>query len=275
MLVGAACAPTAKWVWQRPLIEHADELERYPTFTKQQITANYQDMIAVLWRGKTLSKVTGGSTGDPFRFEYTMDVYARRTAVMWRGYGWGGAALGARTAYLRGTGLRSGGWGGFKDQAYHRAFNRHFFDAFNLSSENIDHRIDEVLAHRPNAVVDYVAPLAVVARWMVETGRIAQGIRGVLTGAEALYEPERASIHQALGCPTAATCPASCSCGPCSTGPTSSNGGWCRPLPMSSSFGASWLGPGARRSATFWRRRSRRSVAIRCESESSRSMRLR
>ncbi len=182
-------------------LQHVDELERYPTLTKQQISTNYQDMIAVPWRGKTLSKVTGGSTGDPFRFEYTMDVYARRTAVMWRGYGWGGAALGTRTAYLWGTGLRSGGWGGFKDKAYHCAFNRHFFDAFNLSSDNIDRRIDEILAYRPDAVVGYVAPLAVVARRMVETGRIAHGIRGVLTGAEALYEPERASIHQAFGCP--------------------------------------------------------------------------
>ena len=58
------------------------ELTGYPVLTKAHIKANYDDMIATNWRGRTMSKVTGGSTGDPFRFEYTMDVYARRTAVM-------------------------------------------------------------------------------------------------------------------------------------------------------------------------------------------------
>jgi phenylacetate-CoA ligase len=182
-------------------LRHVNELARYPTLTKAHISANYDGMTALPWRGRTLSKVTGGSTGDPFRFEYTMDVYARRTAIMWRGYGWGGAGLGARTAYLWGTGLRSGGWGGLKDRMYHGAFNRRFFDAFSLSGANIDRRIDEIHQYRPRAVVGYVAPVALVARRMIETGRTLRGVRGVLTGAEALFEPERRDIEKAFGCP--------------------------------------------------------------------------
>lgn len=177
------------------------ELERYPVLTKALISAHYDDMIATNWRGRTLTKVTGGSTGDPFRFEYTMDVYARRTAVMWRGYGWGGAQLGTRTGYLWGTGLRKGGWGGFKDRLYHGAFNRRFFDAFSLSDANIDPIIDELVAYRPHAIVGYVTPVALVARRMIQTGRTLSGVRGVLTGAEALYDPERHDIERAFGCP--------------------------------------------------------------------------
>lgn len=177
------------------------ELARYPTITKRHITANYEGMTALPWRGRTLSKVTGGSTGDPFRFEYTMDVYARRTAVMWRGYGWAGAGLGTRTAYLWGTGLRMGGWGGFKDRLYHGAFNRRFFDAFSLSSANIDDRIGEIAQYKPTALVGYVAPLVVLARRMIDTGRTLGGLRGVATGAEALFEPERRDIERAFGCP--------------------------------------------------------------------------
>lgn len=180
---------------------HVSELARYPVLTKAQISANYADMIAADWRGRTLSKTTGGSTGEPFRFEYTMDVYARRTAVMWRGYGWGGASLGTRTGYLWGTGMRKGGWGGFKDKLYHGAFNRRFFDAFSLTEQNVDPLIDELIAYRPQAVVGYVAPVVVVARRMLATGRTMSGLRGVLTGAEALYEPERRDIEKAFGCP--------------------------------------------------------------------------
>lgn len=178
-----------------------DALAAYPLLTKAQIRAHYHDMIAVPWRGRTLTKTTGGTTGDPFRFEYTMDAYARRTAVMWRGYGWGGARLGTRTAYVWGTGLRQGGWGGLKDRLYHAAFNRSFIDAFSLTDANVDARIDALLACRPRAVVGYVAPVALMARRMLRTGRRAAGLRGVLTGAEALFKPERRDIERAFGCP--------------------------------------------------------------------------
>ena len=189
----AGCAPGD--------LRHVSELARYPTITKAVITANYQDMTALPWRGRTLSKATGGSTGDPFRFEYTMDAYARRTAAMWRGYGWGGAGLGTRTAYLWGTGQRTGGWGGLKDGLYHRAFNRKFFDAFTLTGSNIDRRIDEIERYRPQALVGYTTPVALVARRMIETGRRLSGLRGVLTGAEALFADQRRDIEQAFGCP--------------------------------------------------------------------------
>lgn len=183
------------------ILNTVTELSRYPVLTKAQINANYTDMTATNWRGRTMSKVTGGSTGNPFRFEYTMDVYARRTAVMWRGYGWAGAGLGVRTAYLWGTGLRQGGWGGFKDRLYHGAFNRRFFDAFSLTDDTLDQLIDQIERYKPLALVGYVAPVSVVARRMLATGRALHGLRGVLTGAEALYEPERRDIESAFGCP--------------------------------------------------------------------------
>lgn len=176
------------------------ELAAYPTLTKALISAHYDDMIAADWRGRTLSKITGGSTGDPFRFEYTMDSYARRTTAMWRGYGWAGAGLGTRTAYLWGTGMRPGGWGRIKDRLYHGLFNRRFFDVFKLHDSTIDQIIDEVRRYRPDAVVGYVAPLALVARRMLETGNGLTGVRGVITAAEALYESERRDIEKAFGC---------------------------------------------------------------------------
>jgi phenylacetate-CoA ligase len=183
-----------------PLKSVAD-LASYPILTKEEITANYGDMIAKPWRGRTLSKVTGGSTGDPFRLEYTMDSYARRIAVMWRGYSWGRADLGARTAYLWGTGLRQGGWGGVKDRLYHSAFNRRFLDAFSMREDNVEEYVRQIEQYRPNAVVGYVAPVVQVARHMNSGNKRFSGIRAVLTGAEALYPPERAEIERAFGCP--------------------------------------------------------------------------
>lgn len=179
---------------------HVDELAAYPTLTKQLMSANYEQMVAGNWRGRTMTKQTGGSTGDPFRFEYTMDSYARRTAAMWRGYGWAGGGLGARTAYMWGTGMRQGGWGGLKDRLYHGAFNRRFLNVFSMTPADVDLRIDELLAYQPEAVVGYVAPLGLLARRMIETGRHPRGLRGVITAAEALYEEERVDIERAFQC---------------------------------------------------------------------------
>lgn len=185
----AGCRPGA--------LQHVDDLARFPVLTKQLITQHYADMIAVPWRGRTISKTTGGSTGDPFRFEYTMEVYARRTAVMWRGYGWGGAGLGVRAAYLWAIGAKPS----LKERLYHRAFNRHYFDAFTMSESSIDAHIDAIARYRPRAIVGYVTPLVLVARRMRESGRRLQGVQGVITGAEALFEPERREIESAFGCP--------------------------------------------------------------------------
>lgn len=183
----------------RPL-GHVDELADYPTLSKAHITDNYDRMIAHNWRGRTMAKATGGSTGVPFRFEYTMDSYARRVAAMWRGYGWAHAGLGARTAYLWGTGMRESGWGAVKDKLYHGAFNRRFFDVTKLTADNIDQRIAEIAAYKPDAIVGYVAPLALIAKRMLETGQRVGPVRGVISAAEALYEPERRDIEAAFGC---------------------------------------------------------------------------
>lgn len=179
---------------------HVEQLASYPTLTKALITANYDQAIATPLRGQTISKATGGSTGVPFRFEYTMDSYARRVAAMWRGYGWAGGGLGAKTAYLWGTGVQETGLKGLKVQLYHDAFNRRFFDVAKLTEANIDQCIDQIIRYRPAAVVGYVAPLAMVARRMRQTGKSLQGVRGVISAAEALYEPERRDIEAAFGC---------------------------------------------------------------------------
>lgn len=181
-------------------LAHVDELAAYPTVTKSLITDNYERAIALPLKGKTMSKATGGSTGVPFRFEYTMESYARRTAAMWRGYGWAGAGLGARTAYLWGTGVQETGWKGLKVKLYHDAFNRRFFDVAKLTEHNIDQCIDDIIRYKPDAVVGYVAPLATVARRMLDTGKKLTGARGVISAAEALYEPERQVIEAAFGC---------------------------------------------------------------------------
>lgn len=183
-------------------LQSVQELENFPILTKDEITANYFEMTSRPWRGRSMSKATGGTTGDPFRYEYSMESYARRTAVMWRGYGWAGAGLGVRTAYLWGTPPSRDFRQRWKDRAYHSAFNRRVFNAFGMTSEReVEEYARRIASYRPDVLVGYVRPVLILAQWINRTGKPVRGLRSVLTGAEALYEPERREIERAFGCP--------------------------------------------------------------------------
>lgn len=173
----------------------------YPVLTKQHITENYDDMRARGFQDAVLTKTTGGSTGQPFRFEYSEENYARRNAAMWRGYRWCGTDLGRRTAYLWGTGGPQPGWAGVKERLYHRAYNRILLSAFTMTESNLSDYASEFARFRPEVMVGYVAPLVSLSRWMLSTQTKIPTVRTVITGAEALTERERELIASAFEAP--------------------------------------------------------------------------
>ncbi|MEO6186583.1 MAG: phenylacetate--CoA ligase family protein, partial [Steroidobacteraceae bacterium] len=146
-------------------------------------------------------KTTGGSTGDPFRFEYSEEAYARRTAVMWRGYRWCGSDLGRRTAYVWGAGGALPGMAGFKERLYTRAFNRLVLNSFHMSESNLPDYARALNDFAPKVVVGYVAPLRMLGRWALDNAVSLHRPRTVLTGAEALLQPDRELISKAFGAP--------------------------------------------------------------------------
>ncbi len=178
------------------------DFEHYPVLEKRHIKENYEDMRArggyappVHW------KTTGGSTGDPFRFEYTEESFARRMAVMWRGYRWCGTDVGRRTAYVWGAGSPLPGWRGLKEKLYARAFNRIILNSFHMTESNLESYAVELNRFKPKVIVGYVAPLRMIARWAIERSYPLHRPDTVLTGAEGLMAPDRELIARAFGAP--------------------------------------------------------------------------
>ena len=105
-------------------IQSMADFEKLPFVTKDDIAKHYQALVAKNY-SKNIKKATGGSTGQPFRFELNVDSNTRREAIMWRGYGWLGAGLGVKTLYLWGadigqpTKLKA-----LKNNLYHAFYNR-------------------------------------------------------------------------------------------------------------------------------------------------------
>lgn len=180
-------------------IRSLEDYARLPVLTKRDVRENLDRIHARSLHRSLLYKATGGSTGEPLRFGYTRESYERRTAVMWRGYGWAGAAPGRRTLLLWagtvGTPSYRERW---KDHIYHAAFQRRMLDSFAMRDDNLGEYADAVAAYRPTVIVAYVGPLVRLAQWMVDNGRVVHGVRSVLGAAEALHEFHRPVIEAAF-----------------------------------------------------------------------------
>lgn len=173
-----------------------------PVLTKSLVRDHYQDLIAENFRGKTFSKKTGGSTGEPFRFEITHEDYQRRMAVMWRGYSRAGARMGRRTLYLWGADILPGNSvAALKNRLYHHFFQRRMLNSFAMNERNLSDYVASIRRYRPEIIVGYVTPLYELARHMIESGESLPAPAAILTGAEPLRSHQRLTIGQAFSAP--------------------------------------------------------------------------
>jgi phenylacetate-CoA ligase len=183
-------------------IRTLDDYAQLPLLTKADIRNHLDELTADSWRGRLLTKATGGSTGEPLRFGYTRESNDRRTAVMWRGYDWAGSRMGRRTLFL---------WGGavgaptrahqLKERLYNAVFARRVLNSFHMSEANMAEFADAIDRYRPDIIVAYVGPLVRLAQWLIATGRKVWRPQGIIGAAEALHEFQRALIEQAFHCP--------------------------------------------------------------------------
>lgn len=183
-------------------IRSLDDYAKLPLLTKADIRNHFDELTADSWRGRLLTKATGGSTGEPLRFGYTRESNDRRTAVMWRGYDWAGSRMGRRTLFL---------WGGavgeptrshqLKDRIYNAMFARRVLNSFHMSEANMAEFADAIDRYRPEIIVAYVGPLVRLAQWLIATGRKIRRPQGIVGAAEAMHEFQRQIIEQAFGCP--------------------------------------------------------------------------
>lgn len=179
------------------------DFARLPILTKADIREHFDELKATSQSDKLLYKATGGSTGEPLRFGYTRESNDRRTAVMWRGYGWAGSRMGRRTLYLWGGPVgRPGRAHQLKDRLFNAAFARHVLNSFHMTEANLAEYADAIEHYRPDVIVAYVGPLVRLAQWMLDEGRTLQHRpQSIVCGAEALHAFQRELIEQAFGCP--------------------------------------------------------------------------
>ncbi len=186
--------------WQD--VRQPEDIAQLPPIGKDEIRAHYDDLIAENWRGHTSRKTTGGSTGQPFSFEYTRESYERRMAVMLRGYGWAGAGFGVKRLDLWGTdlGLPSRAQR-LKTQVFDALLRRKVLSSFGMRRDNLRSYAQAIEAYRPQVIVAYTSALETLADWILAEGALRWRPRSIITAAEMLSDRQRSTIERAFGAP--------------------------------------------------------------------------
>jgi phenylacetate-CoA ligase len=180
-------------------IKNLENFAKLPLLTKQDVAANYDDLIPNSYKNNNIKKSTGGSTGTPFRFELDEHSNDVRQAIMWRGYGWLGAGLGVKSLFLWGDNIGKTSWiRTLKENLYHRFYNRKMVSTFSMNVNNLDEYITKINNYKPEAIISYVNPLYEIAKFINNNSINVFSPKTLLTGAEPLYDFQRAEIEKAF-----------------------------------------------------------------------------
>lgn len=181
-------------------INSLKDFEKLPILTKDIVNKEYDNLIASNYRGHSKTKTTGGSTGQPFSYEYTYESHKKREAIAMRGYGMAGAGLGVKTWQLWGADLVYPGWfKSFKNRMFHSFYNRKMANSFAMNLNNLQTYVDDYERFKPNAIVSYTSPLVQLAEYILDNKLSVHSPDTILTGAEPLYEFQREIIEKAFG----------------------------------------------------------------------------
>ncbi|UUO23439.1 phenylacetate--CoA ligase family protein [Colwellia sp. M166] len=181
-------------------IKNLTDFSTLPLITKLDIQQHYAEFVSSKY-SNNIRKSTGGSTGQPFHFEYNLESNTRREAIMWRGYGWLGAGLGEKTLYLWGADIGEKTFlKAIKNDLYHAFYNRKMLNSFAMNKNNMMEYIDQIYRYKPSAIVSYVNPLYELANFIIEHKIAVYQPKTILTGAEPLYPHQRETIQQAFNC---------------------------------------------------------------------------
>lgn len=175
------------------------ELSHLPIVGREEIRTHRARMRAD--GARVISKSTGGSSGEPLRFDIDEESYQRRMGMWFRGYGWGGAAPGTKQLYLWGTAIGARTLKARAKEAAYNAINRRrVLGCFDADGSLADRFLEAVDAYKPDCVVAYTNPLYEVARELERTGRRPRYAPGsIIVGAEKIHAFQRELIERVFG----------------------------------------------------------------------------
>lgn len=182
-------------------LSQTDDLTRWPLITRETIRQNRLRMRTTVPL-KLMTKATGGSSGEPLQFDLDSGSNDRRTAMMFRGYGWAGGAPGTKQLFVWGSHVGNvPAWKRWKTALHHR-FDRHcIVSCFEFTPERMQRHVTRWNRYRPDVVVAYTNPLYELARYCQQAGVRPVPPKSIIVGAEKLHDFQRTLMQDVFQAP--------------------------------------------------------------------------
>ncbi|MGE0545751.1 MAG: phenylacetate--CoA ligase family protein [Kofleriaceae bacterium] len=180
-------------------IKTLDDLRKIPLLRRAMAQTTVNERTAT-WPEVAVSKTTSGSTGQPLEVRFCNESRHWRDATRWRGYGWGGYAMGMKAMHL---------WGvpAIQPTRYQRAkiavdrkLRRDVYVSCMVRSKDVlREMVRTVERERPQAILGYAQAIADLARFVNAENLRNWGDISVVYGAERLWPHDRDDIARAFG----------------------------------------------------------------------------
>jgi len=176
------------------------DLRKLPFLTKQVIRENFKDMVDPALTGKNaFVNHTSGSTGEPLKYYISMDGISISWATGYRGWGWGGYALGDKRVTLALGSSQQMNLSFMKKVRFLLERNM-ALTIMNMTEERMRSYAGQIRSFRPEFIRGYPSSLYVFALFLQKEGREDIRPRTIFTVAETLYPHQRKVIEETFGC---------------------------------------------------------------------------
>ncbi|MDR2117439.1 MAG: hypothetical protein LBP87_13770 [Planctomycetaceae bacterium] len=199
--------PYYKFVFDRAGIIPSDiktdaDMLSVPILEKRDVQANLQTMLDPEFpKNHLIFDKTGGSTGTPVNYYYSMKRKWARQAAMLRHDRWAGYDVGQRLASLWGAArdMPALGW---KQKIKSLIFPQIIqLNSIRMTPELMLEFNEQLKRYRPPVILAYANALALFASFLKQQNVSVYQPRGIITSAEVLTLKDRKLIEETFGAP--------------------------------------------------------------------------
>lgn len=182
-------------------VDSLDDFTAWPIIDRSTIREHRAEMRWTI-PFPLITKATGGSSGEPLQFDLNTDSNDRRTAQMFRGYGWAGGEPGTKQLFIWGGALSTVPmWKRWKMALHHRLDRHLVLNCFEFTPERMRRHFKRLNRYRPEVIVAYTNPLYEFARFLDEHRLKPVAPRSIIVGAEKLHGFQRELIQRVFQAP--------------------------------------------------------------------------
>ncbi len=182
-------------------IQTVEDLEKLPILTKHIIKGNWESFKPVnLSSLKYYNNATGGSTGTPFQYRLSKQDRFLSSALLYRGWGYGGYELGDKMVFLAGSSLGVGKSSYITSRLQEILRNIKKLSSYNMGSREMRAYTDRINSIKPNFFRGYPSSISFYAKWIKENNIDIISPQIIFCTGEKIFPHMRKTIVEVFDC---------------------------------------------------------------------------